>query len=436
MTKLTLPPLTATSTVLIVGTGLGGIPTALLFLTSPIAASVIAVIGAIVYFCGLVSLRRVNKSLDSCISVLEDSAKGQLESRVLLIGRAQDPLSRLAWSINHSLDSADAFVRESEASLHEVTRYRFHRRMIERGMHGCYEISARAINDMTKALALKLQENRKVADRFESSVMSVVDNVASSASDMELTARTLFDSAQDSSAQAMNVAAISEQASTNVQTVAAAAEQLSASISEISRQVGEAARISTDASAETARTNEMVQTLAISAAKIGEVVNLINDIAAQTNLLALNATIEAARAGEAGKGFAVVANEVKNLANQTGRATDEIRTQISAVQEETELAVQAIRNIGNVIEQVREISSGIASAVEEQGAATRGIAENVQQAAQGTREVSGNIDSVTQSAQLTGNAAEQVLSSAKGLAGHSDTLRLEISRFLANLRNS
>src|SRR5213075_3105688 len=107
-----------------------------------------------------------------------------------------------------------------------------------------------------------------------------------------------------------------------------------------------------------------VTQLGTSSTEIGNVVSLITSIAEQTNLLALNATIEAARAGDAGKGFAVVAGEVKSLATQTAGATDEITTQIGAVQAETGRAVQAIRNIGTVIEQVRQISAGIASAVE------------------------------------------------------------------------
>ena len=130
----------------------------------------------------------------------------------------------------------------------------------------------------------------------------------------------------------------------------------------------------------------------------------------------------------------MVANEVKNLANQTGRATDEIGTQISAVQEEIGHAVQAIKNIGDPIEQVRQISAGIASAVEEQGAATQEIARNVQQAAQGTQEVSHNIGGVSEAASTTGAAAEQVLSSAGELTHNSERLRTELSHFLSNVR--
>jgi methyl-accepting chemotaxis protein len=79
-------------------------------------------------------------------------------------------------------------------------------------------------------------------------------------------------------------------------------------------------------------TDAEIAALSQAAQKIGDVVELIRDVAAQTNLLALNATIEAARAGAAGRGFAVVASEVKSLAVQTARATEEISSQIQAVQ--------------------------------------------------------------------------------------------------------
>jgi methyl-accepting chemotaxis protein len=274
----------------------------------------------------------------------------------------------------------------------------------------------------------------KMADDFEASVGKVVEAVSSSSTEMQSSAQSMSSTAEETNSQSTAVAAAAEQASANVQTVAAAAEELSASITEISRQVSQSSKISSEAVKEAERTDEQVQGLAMAAEKIGEVVGLISDIAEQTNLLALNATIEAARAGDAGKGFAVVANEVKSLASQTATATSEIETQIGAIQSATQEAVGAIQGIGKTINEVNEIATTIASAVEEQSAATQEIARNVEQAAIGTNEVTSNIAGVTQAAGETGHAAGQIQEAAGELSLQSETLKTEVDRFLTEIR--
>jgi methyl-accepting chemotaxis protein len=280
----------------------------------------------------------------------------------------------------------------------------------------------------------KRQSMAALADRFERQVKEVVDGVGSAATEMQATAQQMSATAEETSRQSANVASASDQATANVQTVAATAEELSASIAEIGRQVMQSAKISQNAVDEAESTNETVRGLAEAAARIGEVVTLINDIAGQTNLLALNATIEAARAGEAGKGFAVVAQEVKNLANQTAKATEEISSQIGAVQEETNDAVGAIDKIRGIIGEVNDIATTISSAVEEQGVSTQEIARNVQQAAQGTQDVNSNIESVSRAAGETGTAANQVLNASQEMAQQAEGLRGEVDRFLAEVR--
>ena len=296
--------------------------------------------------------------------------------------------------------------------------------------------------DMDLAISIYLDVGRENAaktlndhaERFESTVKGMVEVVASAATEMQSTARSMETTANSTSEQATAVAAAAEEASTNVQTVASAAEQLSSSISEISRQVAQSTQIAGNAVSEAERTNEMVKGLADAAQKIGEVVGLINDIASQTNLLALNATIEAARAGEAGKGFAVVASEVKNLANQTAKATEEIGAQIGGIQSATQGAVTAIQGIGDTIAEINEIASAIAAAVEQQGAATQEIARNVEQAASGTTEVTQSITQVTQAASETGNAAGQVLQAAGELSTQAENLSGEVTSFLDTIR--
>lgn len=280
---------------------------------------------------------------------------------------------------------------------------------------------------------------RTIADlvaKFDKVITEVVGGVNSSSTQLQSTAQTMTQTADEMSQQATAVAAASEQASSSVQTVASAAEELSASIGEISNRVSESMRVVGDAVSEANTTNERVKHLAEAARKVGDVITLINEIAAQTNLLALNATIEAARAGEAGKGFAVVASEVKNLASQTAKATEEIAAQVKSIQDETYSSVQAIEHITTTISKVSEISTMISAAIEEQGAATQEISRNVQQAAAGTSEVTENIAGVTVASQDTGRAASDVLEAARHLAQNGSRLKQEVDTFLQGVRTA
>lgn len=284
--------------------------------------------------------------------------------------------------------------------------------------------------------AEKRQAMHDLASSFEENVGAIVQTVSSAASELEATAQSMSSIAEETNYQASAVASASEQASANVQTVAGAAEELSASIDEIGRQVRHSSAVASRAADKARDTHAVIQGLTVQAAKIGEVVELINTIAAQTNLLALNATIEAARAGEAGRGFAVVANEVKALANQTARATEDISSQIAAVQTETSSAVAAIEEIAAIVSEVNEATASITQAVTEQNAATREIARNVREASAGTKEVSSNISGVTQAAQEAGAASEQVVTASRELAINSNRLSSEMDRFLTHVRAS
>ncbi|GEO82427.1 globin-coupled sensor protein [Pararhodospirillum oryzae] len=272
------------------------------------------------------------------------------------------------------------------------------------------------------------------AHEFEQQVSGIVHEVSRSVGTVSAAAVSMADVANQSAREAGSAAASATQTSDNISTVAAATEELTSSIQEISTQVVRATTITESAVNEADGTNQLVQGLAEAVGKIGDVVRLINDIASQTNLLALNATIEAARAGEAGKGFAVVAGEVKHLANQTSRATDEISSQIGAVQGATQEAVAAIQKIGATIGNINQISVALASAVEEQRAATREIARNVDEAARAGQVVSATIGAVSTLAGKTDTTARDLSGTVETLSQQTSTLSRQVDQFLSRIR--
>ncbi|WP_188311847.1 methyl-accepting chemotaxis protein [Salinarimonas soli] len=272
------------------------------------------------------------------------------------------------------------------------------------------------------------------AKAFEHKANALTQALAAAAGRLEGTARSMADTADRATHQAVAVAGAAQQTSANVQTVAAATEEFSITMREIGRNVDGSARIAVKAVEDVNRTDATVQAMAASAARIGEIVTLIQAIAAQTNLLALNATIEAARAGEAGRGFAVVASEVKTLAGQTSKATEEISAQIAEIQSVTSNAVAAIQNIGRTVGEIDDLARAVASSIEQQQSATADIARNVQQAASGTEEVTVSIIDVRDGAGETGKAAQQVLTAAGDLSRHSADLSQEVEAFLRSVR--
>jgi methyl-accepting chemotaxis protein len=301
---------------------------------------------------------------------------------------------------------------------------------------------------MTEAEALRTeQENLKqaaaaerrtsllrMAEEFEDAVGGVVEAVSASSAEMRRSAQTLTTSAQQTSDKSSEIVALSDEASRNVSAVAGASEELFASITEISQRLAQAVQTTDEANAEAQTAAGMMRSLEQATGQIGEVIGLINSIASQTNLLALNATIEAARAGEAGKGFAIVASEVKALAQQTANATEEIRSQVGAIQQEAAAALKSISGVTRTVTDVSELVTAVAAATEEQTAATEEISRRVQQVAVGTEAVSVNMGIVAAAMGGTRTEAAQVLDAATHLAERGSTLKQKVGAFLESLR--
>ncbi|MCS7562835.1 methyl-accepting chemotaxis protein [Pseudomonas aeruginosa] len=224
----------------------------------------------------------------------------------------------------------------------------------------------------------------------------------------------------------------------NAEEAAGAAESADGKVSvgqEVVRQTLE--RIERLAEAVRAATAS-VEALSADSQRIGSVLDVIKSVAEQTNLLALNAAIEAARAGDQGRGFAVVADEVRALARRTQQSTAEIETLIGALQNGTQQAVQrmqrshqlvdqsvddalqteaALGNIATAVALIQQMNQQIAAASEQQSA----VAEEINRSVTAIREVA---DQSAQAMQSTASSSEQLAELGRELQGMVRHFRL------------
>jgi methyl-accepting chemotaxis protein len=305
---------------------------------------------------------------------------------------------------------------------------------------------AKDVNGAIDSLNSSISTVSKKAEQISKATVllsTLSSQIASNAEDMANRSQTVSQIVDSATHKTSVVSKAAEGMSDTVGSVAAAIEQMSASLHDVAQHCIKESQIATEANKEALNTQAQIEKLNTSADEIGQITSVINDIAAQTNLLALNATIEAARSGEAGRGFAVVANEVKDLAHKTAEATSEIGIKIRQMQDDTKGAVNAVKIITDIVDQVNTISQTIVLAVEQQSTAIQELAStsnsvssstseislNVKDLASGMSTISGDITNVNSAAQMTAQDVEKTKISISELVQLASDLKEVVKTF-------
>jgi methyl-accepting chemotaxis protein len=115
---------------------------------------------------------------------------------------------------------------------------------------------------------------------------------------------------------------------------------------------------------------------------------------------------------------------------QTGKATEEIASQIAAVQTSTGAAVEAILRIGERMKEISQFTASAAASVQQQDAATGEISQNVMGAARGTKDIVTVLADAAGAAAETRTSAETVLAASEAVETAAADLRTEVEGFL------
>ena len=274
-------------------------------------------------------------------------------------------------------------------------------------LHGLIQDIQRTAENV-QSYAAQLTENANQSAQATQQVATSITNVAGSSSETgDAVTRSLGD-IQSMAESMTNFEQTASETAQATQKVAAIAKNGQSAINGAVCQMAEI-------SASVTESAETIAALAKRSTEIGQISDTIADIAEQTNLLALNAAIEAARAGEAGRGFSVVADEVRKLAEGSSEAAQQIAALISAIQKDTDAAVERMKKGTADVESGRTV-------VAEAGRAFETIAGSVEGLTQGAQKILDEARTASDKAMALVEVMENIDKSSRAVASETESV--------------
>jgi methyl-accepting chemotaxis protein len=292
-------------------------------------------------------------------------------------------------------------------------------------------------------------ENVEVLDRSaEASASSntemaaVNDGVAKQVADMARLAAEAATSVEEITSWTRQVAGTIEELTASVEATSASMSEMDAAIGEVEVNANETTKLSAaaaESSSEGVRAIQqtisgidrirqssksvaaLIDSLGSRLSHIGDIVVVIDNVAGQTNLLALNAAIIASQAGEHGRGFAVVADEIKALATRTAASTQEIRSLIEGIEEESKKAVVAVEDTSHSVDEGVRLGGAAEQALQQIAAGTaratammKAIASSTVEQARASRQVTTAVHRIAETIlRINNGARDQARSSER-----------------------
>jgi len=277
---------------------------------------------------------------------------------------------------------------------------------------------AQAVNKFLANLRAIMLEVKRASIQVAGTSQQLTSNAQQTAAGASETAATMG-----------QIAATVDRVSSNTQSVAQASETAAKYAGEGDRGIAKLIEQMQNIAGSAGMVSNTINELSKKSQEINQIVGLITNIADQTNLLALNAAIEAARAGEQGRGFAVVAEEVRKLAEESANATKEISSLVSAIQVESQRAVESMAEGGKDVEAgtrvIQEVGEGFKNII----SAVQSLTAEIQGVAAATEEVSAGVQNVAAATEEQTASMEEVSASAESLSKLSNELDAIVGRF-------